>query len=405
MSQDILRLGRRGELLMDGNFPYRDFDVNKPPLYIWMVGLLSLPFGAEQIVFRTAFSIANALIPTVMFLIHRGSVIYDHGVKKGPFGISVPNINWMAAALGYSLCPITLIETGVGGHFDPVVVLTSVLAFLFLIRKRPTISALFLGMGFALKLYPAFLAPIFFLSIPGWKDRTKFVGAFFVIPVLASLPVLFVDPALIGEYLRYQFVNWYSGFSIRYLLEIITSSVSLSGKAAYYVMTAVLLLGTVYLLLRGLAGRIKRIDTSVPFTLLLLLSFMGVALSSAFFFRGARTAMDLVSAVVSGLYSILLIGAGVYLFLHWRPIGKPEFQGLYPRSIFIRQIGMEWVPLLSSCILLLVVLTSAQFHPWYIAWILPFSMASGNTYWSWSTLLLLSSLQYNYYPPWEIGLF
>lgn len=403
MSQDIFRMERRGELLMDGRFPYRDFDVNKPPLYIWMIGLLSFPFGADQLIFRITFSIASSLVPPMMLLVHKASGNISPAQKKGPFGIRSPGFSWMTAALAYSLCPIPLIETGLGGHFDPVVVLASVGAFLFLVKRKPAFSGLLLGTGFALKLYPAFLAPVFFLSIERWRDRIKFAGIFFLIPALATLPLLITDPSLVGEYLQYQFVNWYTGFSIRYLLEFLTSALHLPEGSAYYALTAILLAGLIYLLVRGLVGKIKRIDTSFVFSLLLILSFMGAALSSAFFFHGADTSIDTASAIASLLFTALMIGTGVYVFLHWRPAGKPAFGGLSISSMFTRTIDMRWVPILCSSILLLVVLTSAQFHPWYIAWILPFSLASGNTYWSWSTLLLFSSLQYNYYPPWEIG--
>ncbi|MBN1539278.1 MAG: DUF2029 domain-containing protein [Candidatus Thermoplasmatota archaeon] len=403
MSQDILRMERRGELLLDGRFPYRDFEVNKPPLYIWMIGLLSFPLGADQLIFRIAFSVASSIIPPLMLFIHRASGNSSPGLENVPFGIRAHGFSWMTAALAYSLCPIPLIETGLGGHFDPVVVLATVGAFLFLVKRKPALSGLLLGTGFALKLYPAFLAPVFFLSFERWRDRMKFAGFFFLVPVLASLPILITDPSLMSEYLKYQFVNWYTGFSIRYLLEFVTSAVHLPEGLAYYTLTAILLAGLAYLLLRGLVGKLKRIDTSFQFSLLLILSFMGASLSSAFFFRGAETAKDTASAIASLLFTTLMIGASVYVFLHWKPAGKPAFGGLSIPSIFTRSIDMRWVPLLSSCILLLVVLTSAQFHPWYIAWILPFSLASGNIYWSWSTLLLFSSLQYNYYPPWEIG--
>ncbi|MGA1820700.1 MAG: glycosyltransferase 87 family protein [Thermoplasmatota archaeon] len=403
LSQDILRLEKRGELLMDGRFPYRDFDVNKPPLYIWMVGALSLPFGPDQLVFRVAFSIASSLVPVVMYLVHRRMGASSTIGGRGPFGMPLPGFNWMTAAIAYMLCPIPLMETGMGGHFDPVVVLVSMVSFLYLVRKKPMISGIFLGAGFALKLYPMFLAPIFFLSLDRWSDRIKFTGSFFLVPVLASLPVLFVDPSLMAEYLRYQFVNWYSGFSIRYLLEIVFSGAGLPEKAVYYLLTLILLLGTIYLLVRGFVGKFKRVDVGFVFALLQVLSVMGVVLSSIFYFRGAGTTLDRLSAYLSLAFSILVVSGGLYVFLHWRPIGRPCFKGISFGTLLRGRLNLELIPLISSCILLLVVLTSAQFHPWYIAWVLPFSLASGNEYWGWSTLLLMASLQYNYYPPWELA--
>ena len=403
LSQDILRLEKRGELLMDGRFPYRDFDVNKPPLYIWMVGALSLPFGPDQLVFRVAFSAAGSLVPVVMHLVHRSGGFDQVSDGKGPFGVRLEGFDWMTAAIAYSLCPVLLMETGMGGHFDPVVVLASMLAFLYLARKRPILSGLFLGAGFALKLYPMFLAPIFFLCLQRWSDRMRFTGSFFFVPVMASLPILYVDPSLMGEYLRYQFVNWYSGFSLRYILEIILSAAGLPEKAAYFVLVLTLLIGTLYLMVRGFSGKFKRIDLGLAFTLLLVLSVTGAVLSSVFFFRGAETITDSISAYLSLFFSILMVTGGFYVYLHWRPFGRPSFRDFSLRTFLRGNIGSGSVPIISSSVLLLVVLTSAQFHPWYIAWIIPFSLASGNAYWSWSTLLLMASLHYNYYPPWELG--
>ncbi len=403
LSQDILRLERRGDLLLDGKFPYRDFDVNKPPLYIWMVGLVSLPFGADQMVFRIVFTLLSGLVPVAMFLIHQQSGKKGEGSVMGPFGRKIPGMNWMAASFAYALCPIPILETGLGGHFDPVVVLATLIAFYFFMKDKVLFSGIFLGLGFALKLYPMFLAPIFFLSLGKWKDRITFTIAFFTIPFLASLPVLFVDPGLMTEYLRYQFVNWYTGFSIRYGLEMILDSLNLPEKIGYWLLTLILVGGMVYFILRGMVGKLRRSDTVLPMAMMLVLSSMGLIISSIFYFHGVDGPQETGLAIFGTIFSVTLPVIALYLYLHWMPFGKPSMEGLDLTSIFTKTIKKHNVPFIISCVLLLVILTSAQFHPWYIAWILPFSLASGNPYWSWSTLLLFGSFQANSYPPWELG--
>jgi hypothetical protein len=72
------------------------------------------------------------------------------------------------------------------------------------------------------------------------------------------------------------------------------------------------------------------------------------------------------------------------------------------RSLLSGTIRKADVPFLISCVLLLVILTSAQFHPWYLSWVLPFALASGVSRWSWTVLLFFASLQSNSYPPWEL---
>jgi hypothetical protein len=403
MSQDVLRLERRGEQLLDGKFPYRDFVVNKPPLYIWMVGLISLPFGPHQMSFRIFFSLISALIPVAMFLVHRN---VDRGANrevKGPLGINIPGFEWFAASVAFMLCPLPILEIGIAGHDDPMVVLAVIAAFFFLVRDKPILSGLFLGLGFSLKLYPMFLAPVFFLAFDRWKDRFLFSAGFFAIPILASLPVLLVDPSLMVEYFRYQFVNWYTGFSIRYLLEFVMDGIGAPVKIAYYLLTLTLLGSMVYFLLRGMLGRFKRVDVWVPMVLMFLLSTMGLGISTIFFTHGVKGTLETILSVLGIGLSILFPTAALYLYLHWTPLGKPSFRGLNFRTIFMKSIDKHNVPFIISCILLMVVLTSAQFHPWYLMWILPFSFTSSNPLWSWSTLLIFASFQINYYSPWELG--
>jgi hypothetical protein len=403
MSQDVLRLERRGEQLLHGKFPYRDFVVNKPPLYIWMVGLISLPFGPNQMSFRIFFSMVSALIPVTMYLIHKHWGKESMSKGKGPFGMVLPGIDWFAASIAFVLCPLPILEIGLAGHNDAMVVVAAVVSFYFLLRKKPIISGLFLGLGFSLKLYPMFLAPIFFLSLDKWKDRILFTLAFFTIPLISSIPVLVVDPSLMGEYLRYQFVNWYTGFSLRYLFEYILDGIGAPIKIAYYFLTLTLLGGMIYFLLRGMVGKLKRTDTTVLMVLMFVLAIIGLGISTVFFKHGVKGTTETIFAFIGIIFSILMPAAALYIYLHWTPFERPSFKGLNIRTIFSKSIDIKYLPFITSCILLLLVLTSAQFHPWYLIWILPFSFPSGNPYWSWSTLLMFASFQMNYYSPWELG--
>ncbi|MFW3146243.1 MAG: glycosyltransferase 87 family protein [Thermoplasmatota archaeon] len=403
MSQDILRMERRGEDFVSGKFPYRDFAVNKPPMYIWMVGVLSFPFGPHNISYRIFFTLMSALVPVAMYGVYHRLKNRPAKDDEGPFGIGFPNMTWAGAAFAYALCPIPILETGMAGHFDPVVVLNTVVAFYFLVRERPFMSGAFLGMGFALKLYPLFMVPLFFLAFRKWKERILFVIGFITIPILASLPILLVDPILISRYLRYQFVSWYTGFSIRYGLEWLLDSLSLSTRIAYIVMTALLGAGCLYYYLRGMFGRPRKMDSAPLVVLLFLITTMGIALSTVFYAVDADSVWDWLFGVIGTLISIVIPVLGLYIFMHWHYDGHPLLKGLNIKGLFISRIRKRDVPFYTSLILILLVLTSAQFHPWYLTWILPFAMASGIPYWGWTVLFFFSSLQSNAYPPWELG--
>lgn len=401
LSQDILRLERRGELIMDGRFPYRDFDVNKPPLYIWMVGAISLPFGPDQIAFRIVFVIASSFVPVVMYFIHRSSG-GNLDLEENTNDRKYQGMNWLFAAVGYMLCPIVLLEIGSGGHFDPVVVLCTVLSFLFLIKKRSLISGIALGTGFALKLYPMFIAPIFFLSYTRWRDRLLFTAGFFIPTLLSVIPLLIVDPSLVIEYMDYQFYGWTTGISLRGSLEGMLDTIGLPTDIAYYILTGVLFFSIVFFSIKGFTRKIGRYTTLWIFILLASFSLMGVLLSTAYMKEYEGSSVDTFLGFTGILLSIMASSIGLYLFLSWipKPFWSPRRVTL--KGLFTMNIGIEMVPFLSTCVLMVLILTSAQFHPWYITWILPFLLTSGDSNLTWSLLLILSTFQINGYLPWDI---
>jgi hypothetical protein len=402
MSQDIMRLERRGELLLDGQFPYRDFDVNKPPLYIWMAGALSLPFGPDQQIFRIFFATISSLVPVVMFLIHRKRTgpldNKDDGIQKS----SISAFGWFGGAVGYLLCPILLLETGLAGHFDPVVILTTVLSFYFLSRKRPAMSGFMLGTGLALKLYPMFIAPLFFLSFPKWKDRLLFILGMVLPTLLSTIPLLVVDPFLVIEYLTYQFHGWPAGISLRGGLEGVLGVLGLPMDVSFYMMTGTLLFAIIFFSIRGIMGGLRRSDALWVGAGMFLFSSMGVMLSTIYLINRDTSTPGFVLGWAGTILSILFSGAGVYIFLHWEPSRSPAAGGMGIKELIKGSIHENDLPFLVACTLIVLVLTSAQFHPWYIGWVVPFLLASGSTHLTWSLLLLLSTFQLNGYLPWDI---
>ena len=81
--------------------------------------------------------------------------------------------------------------------WDTLPALFSLIAFFFLLRKKYALSAVFLSLGVASKLYPAlFLVPIavyLFKTSPvgdKWKNCLKFFSAFTAATLLLFLPYL-----------------------------------------------------------------------------------------------------------------------------------------------------------------------------------------------------------------------
>ena len=399
LSQDILRLEERGRRLLDGQFPYRDFQPNKPPLYIWMVGTVSAIFGPYQLAFRAVFSVLNALIPVVMLSIGR-MVGSPPDARLGGRSV-LPGVGFTAGALLYALCPIPILEAGLAGHFDPAVVLVTLLSFRALLKGNSLLSGILLGAGMSLKIYPLFIAPIFLLSIKGLAGRGRFLLGACLVPILSSLPVVIVDPGAILGYFEYQTVGWYSGTGLRSMIEYVLSKAGLPVSFGFLIMTSLLLVGGLYIYSRGITGAIRRRDLDFVFALSSVFSIYLIHFTFVVILSRTYTAPGWLLAAVLISIPIAQFFAGLFIYTRW-PASRGGKWSWDIRKLIGARIPMDMVPILSSSILILLLLASAQFHPWYLLWIIPF-LAGCPPFWTWSMLLLFALYQSNVYLPLDVG--
>ena len=101
------------------------------------------------------------------------------------------------AAILWFLNPFVIWISAVWGMWDTLPALFSLVAFYFLLKKKFPLSAVFLSLGVALKLYPAlFLVPIGFYILKTspteykWKNSLKFFSVFTATTVLLFLPYI-----------------------------------------------------------------------------------------------------------------------------------------------------------------------------------------------------------------------
>jgi len=411
LSQDILLLVRRGNMMLDGQFPYRDFQPNKPPLYIWMVGLISILFGPHQITFRIVFSAFDALIPAVMMLMSRDLKVHA-GWGKITDWLSLPTFGLESGAFMYALCPIPLLEVGLAGHFDPSVVLVTLLSFWALTKRNVPTAGLLLGAGLSLKVYPIFIFPVMFLSIRSWADRAKFLLAFLIVPVVSSAPILLVHPEGIIGYFEYQTVSWYSGVGIRSIFEWMLGSLGLPEFIGFFMMSSLLIGGCAYIYLKGALGGLSRRDLdfisffAAGFAFFLIhYSFIIMISLAARDFGGSvwKDISNLTTGIVLIIISYLELSLFVLIYIKWRH-EKTGWGRIGIRKLLSSHIPLERTPLMISAVILLLLLASAQFHPWYLLWIIPF-LSLSPPQWSWSLLLLFSLYQSSVYKPVDVGHF
>ena len=199
-------------ILKNGPFTLQAF----PPLwYHYMMIPIAYSYSWLAGIFSTR-AIPMASLPSALNFYPSFNVLYVPGmlfdfVVKIPFLISDIAIAFLLykiveelthskglaekAAFLWFLNPFVIWISAGWGMWDTLPALFSLVAFFFLLRKRYALSAVFLSLGVASKLYPAlFLVPIavylFKLSPVGdrWKNCLKFFSVFTAATVLLFLP-------------------------------------------------------------------------------------------------------------------------------------------------------------------------------------------------------------------------
>ena len=357
LSSDLeYRYVLRSQLMLNGKFPYRDFDVNKPPLYAYLLYFMGLCFGAGQLQFRIFFSLIDSLIPSIIYLI--GSYIWNK--KSG-----------IVAAFAYVFCPITFLEVGLSGHYDPVPILFVTISFFLLLKEKSTLSGLFLGLAFAFKIYPIVLVPFYLIWFKSRKKQRNFIAAFPIPMILSIIPILIVYPQGLIEYLTYQTVEWQTWGPISGPLVQFFGPSILNLKISIIVLFVFLFL--IILMFYMTAVKKKSYKFWVKL-LILTIVFMDVLFILEIF-------KNSLNATIIGL--VIIISIVILSFVYF-PLSKyldPYLStSITPKDNLLIQ---------SVFAITLLIFGSAQAHPWYWLWILPFVVLIKTKDLKWFFLILL----------------
>lgn len=167
--------------MAEKQLPYRDFDLEYPPL---APALFSLPGHLGD------FAAYAHWFSVVMYVLTVATVIL---VVLTAASIWLTNWRvWLVAVV--AAAAVAAIGTIVENRFDMAVALCMTAAVLFLVRGRHLPAAFALGLGFALKLTPVILLPL--LLILAGKPRRVLASAavFTVAAALPFLPYLIAAP-------------------------------------------------------------------------------------------------------------------------------------------------------------------------------------------------------------------
>lgn len=196
LSEDIFRLQARVDWLLSGYLPYKEFITRKPPMYLLSLGLLGSLFDSRIIGFRIAFVIFDTIVALLILFIPK---LKD---KNGRFGLF--------AAIGYALCPLVIVESSLASHYEPLVMMTVLIGFIFALRNKGLFSGFLIGIGAGLKLFPIFFLPLLFLKLKGKTQRSFLLLGFFLGFGLGFLPFLLAGNYGVLHYLEEQSLHDYT---------------------------------------------------------------------------------------------------------------------------------------------------------------------------------------------------
>jgi hypothetical protein len=174
ISLDALWYLDYGKFMHMGLAPYTGFYFPYPPVFAYFIYAITTVFqGVEG--FRLFAIAMDAAVLVVLWKLVQQEV----GLK------------WASTAvLVYAFLPISIIETGWNGHFEPLVSLLILTSLWFLTKQKWGISGGFLSLSIATKIYPMVVYPIFLMYIKDWRNRLWFTICTVFSGVLVFAPIL-----------------------------------------------------------------------------------------------------------------------------------------------------------------------------------------------------------------------
>jgi hypothetical protein len=188
---DIVIYQDHAKVMLQGLLPYRDFELEYPPL---APALFALPGHADDSSayahwfndWMYVFSLLTAVVTALV-----GVAIWPRGRRA-----------WLVAlAAGLAMAAVgTIVEN----RFDIVVALCMVTALLFVCVRLPLPAAVALGIGFALKLTPIILLPLVLIIARGPKRKLAALAAFAVSAAIPFVPYVAMAPGGVAHIFTYH---------------------------------------------------------------------------------------------------------------------------------------------------------------------------------------------------------
>jgi hypothetical protein len=338
-----------GTFMTTGSLPYTDFYFPYPPVFAYVIIVVSSLVPSVD-----AFRVF-AMLMDIAVVIALWKLVKRHVGEK-----------WAStAALAYSLLPVSVIESGWNGHFEPLANLLLLICLWFLMEENFNVSGVFLGLAGATKIYPLIVFPILFFYCKGNRQKLEFT--------------LSTGLAFITTFLPFFMTAWVIGgagpVNISQVVPPLGIFQSLFGfflnPKFPFIFISLFALGAIGI---GTIMMIRQIIRNDPKT----------NARSYYLFTLILGIVLVVMGVISGLYPLLPLSRVVY----WRyPVDVGVVRGVTAICVGFLVITVarrEWLQglkrqvslnallvLVGATFMLLLAMSREVFYGWYLLWSIP----------------------------------
>jgi hypothetical protein len=339
-----------GKFMMQGKMPYADFYFPYPPVFGYFIYPIALLYPSVN-AFRLLATVFDVAIVVVLWKVS------TRKPQKSPLDL---------APLAYALFPLSIIESGVNGHFEPISNLFLLLAIVCVLDSRQKSGGVMLGLSVATKVYAAFLLPLLLPLVEDWRERLEFILMAAITGILTFIP--FSIPVWLRGDMIFPGTSVpgtpHSGF-LGGLLDAVPTSSTFGLSLTIIAGILILVLCSVFLryVLRRITIR-EAFGYDVT-TLFLGALFLFMAVIAAVYpftrmsmmvFWRYPADIGVVRGILTVLGSLLILGTA---WNRWRK--EPN------RDLSLKQA----ITLISVVVLVLVTLFTDVFYGWYLLWCMP----------------------------------
>ncbi len=163
-----------GKFMMRGSIPYFEFYFPYPPVFAYLILLIA------------HISLTVDAFRVLAITLDAGVLLLLWSIARRLSGESHASI----VACAYALLPVSVIESGWNGHFEPLANLFLLISIWAMLQQRGVLAGTSLGLAAATKVYPVLLFPMILVSLYSLREKIKFIVSMSGAAIATGLPIV-----------------------------------------------------------------------------------------------------------------------------------------------------------------------------------------------------------------------